>query len=171
MKALPLITLAFVVLLILGVAAAKGDPGITTTPEGDLAPPSASSTAPLVVYDFELAVLRKQLHDVQHRNVALHKRVRQLQHVVHHTPTVREAISLACSVYGGCSTLWRRADCESGFFARAKNPSGASGLYQFLPSTWASTPFGAFSIWSPYANALAAGWMQANGRGGEWVCR
>jgi hypothetical protein len=39
------------------------------------------------------------------------------------------------------------------------------------PSTWRSTPYGVFSVWSPYANALAAGWMHLNGRGGEWSCQ
>ena len=47
----------------------------------------------------------------------------------------------------------------------------SSGLYQFLPSTWASTPYAGFRVDSPYANALAAGWMHAHGRGGEWSCR
>ena len=157
--------------MIFFVAAVKGDNGVTTTPEGDPVPPSALATAPLVVNDFEVTTLKKKLRDVQRRNVALHKRVRTLQRVVQHTPTVREAISLACMVYGSCSTLWRRADCESGLYAGAHNPSGAAGLFQFLPSTWAHTPFGAFSVYSPYANALAAGWMEAHGRGSEWVCR
>jgi hypothetical protein len=88
-------------------------------------------------------------------------------------PQVAEAINLSCAVYGYCSTLWRKAECETGgsFSPTSYNPSGASGLFQFLPSTWASTPFARFSIWSPYANALAAGWMHENGRGGEWVCQ
>jgi hypothetical protein len=86
--------------------------------------------------------------------------------------TVTEAIDLACATYGWCSTLWRKARCETGgtFSPTAYNPSGASGLFQFLPSTWATTPYRSLSIWSPYANALAAGWMHANGRGGEWAC-
>jgi hypothetical protein len=94
------------------------------------------------------------------------------RHIVHRPETV-EAINLACVVYGSCSTLWRKAACETGgtFSPVAYNPSGASGLFQFLPSTWRSTPFGRFSIWSPYANALAAGWMHAQGRGSEWACR
>ena len=83
----------------------------------------------------------------------------------------REAIELACSTYGYCDTLHRVAACESGSSPFARNPSGAAGLYQFLPSTWQTTPYAAFSIWSPYANAMAAGWMQAHGRGGEWVCK
>jgi hypothetical protein len=175
-RALTLITLAFLVWMIFAVASVRGEPGITTTPEGDPVPPSAIS--PLVVNDFELSTLRKRVEAEQHRAatehrryLAAHKRVKQLTRTLQHHSTVSEAINLACMVYGSCSTLWRRASCESGFYTRARNPSGASGLFQFLPSTWDGTPFSSFSIWSPYAQALAAGWMQANGRGSEWVCR
>jgi hypothetical protein len=87
-------------------------------------------------------------------------------------PAVSEAIGLACATYGDCSTLWRKARCESGLNAGARNlSSAATGLFQFMPSTFNSTPYGGFSIYSPYANALAAGWMHAHGRGGEWVCQ
>ena len=88
-------------------------------------------------------------------------------------PQVVEAINLACATYGYCPTLWRKAKCETGgtFSATSYNPSGASGLFQFLGSTWESTPYARFSVWSPYANALAAGWMHAHGRGGEWACQ
>ena len=101
-------------------------------------------------------------------------RTRQLQHarrVLFARPSVAEAINLAAAVYGNGPTLWRKARCESGLNPGARNGSEASGLFQFLPSTWATTPFGSFSIFSPYASALAAGWMHANGRGSEWVCR
>lgn len=85
------------------------------------------------------------------------------------------AIAFASTAYGvSYSTLRRKAYCETGgtFDPYAKNPrSTASGLFQFLTSTWASTPYAGFSIWDPYANALAAGWMHAHGRGGEWACR
>jgi hypothetical protein len=87
-------------------------------------------------------------------------------------PSVTEAIELACTVYGNCATLWRRARCESQLNPNARNGSEASGLLQFLPSTWRSTPFARFNVFSPYANALAAGWMIGPaGRGGEWACR
>jgi hypothetical protein len=85
--------------------------------------------------------------------------------------SVREAITLAGATYGNSATLWRKARCESGFNPFAHNASGASGLFQFIPSTFASTPYRGLSIWSPYANALAAGWMHEHGRGGEWVCQ
>jgi len=111
----------------------------------------------------------------EHRKlIALRRELRTTRRLMLHRPQVSEAISLAATVYGNGPTLWRKARCETGgtFSPRSFNgSSGASGLFQFLPSTWRSTPFGGFSIWSPYANALAAGWMHVNGRGGEWVCR
>jgi hypothetical protein len=92
-----------------------------------------------------------------------------------HQPSSLTAIALASVAYGvDHQTLVRKARCETGgtFSPYAKNPnSTASGLFQFLTSTWASTPYGHLSIWDPYANALAAGWMHRVGRGGEWVCR
>ena len=100
--------------------------------------------------------------------------LRRQRRVLLRRPQVVEAINLACAAYGFCSTLWRKARCETGgtFSAGAHNTSsGAAGLFQFLPSTWASTPFARLSVWSPYANALAAGWMHSVGRGGEWTCR
>jgi len=92
-----------------------------------------------------------------------------------HSPDSLEAIRLASVAYGvNAGLLVRRADCETGgsYSRYAQNrTSGASGLFQFLPSTWQTTPYARESIWSPYANALAAAWMERSGRGGEWVCR
>lgn len=51
----------------------------------------------------------------------------------------------------------------------------SSGLYQFKPSTWATTPEGAGHmdrIWSAYWQAFAAAYVYArDGGGSEWVCR
>lgn len=69
-------------------------------------------------------------------------------------------------------TLRSKAWCESRYNPRARNrSSGAAGLLQFLRSTWATTPYRRLNPYDPYANALAAAWMHAHGRGGEWVCR
>ena len=98
-------------------------------------------------------------------------RTRALRRTLVASPTVAEAINLASVVYGNGATLWRKARCESQLNPGAHNGSEASGLFQFLPSTWRTTPFSGFSIYSAYANALAAGWMHRVGRGGEWSCR
>ncbi len=63
------------------------------------------------------------------------------------------------------------ARCESGLNPNAYNArSGASGLFQFLPGTWRTTPFASHSIFDAWANANAAAWMWSVGRRGEWVC-
>ena len=63
------------------------------------------------------------------------------------------------------------AVCESRLSPYAYNPSGASGLMQFMPSTFASTRYGRHSIWSAKWSALAGAWMFARGESRQWVCR
>ncbi len=58
----------------------------------------------------------------------------------------------------------RIIDCESNGDPDAYNPySGASGLFQFLPSTWATTApkagYGGASIFDPEANTASAAWL------------
>jgi septal ring factor EnvC (AmiA/AmiB activator) len=58
----------------------------------------------------------------------------------------------------------RIMDCESNGDPDAYNPySGASGLFQFLPSTWASTApkagYGGHSVFEPEANVASAAWL------------
>jgi hypothetical protein len=67
--------------------------------------------------------------------------------------------------------LLRRARCESRLNVFAGNPSGATGLFQFMPSTWASTPYGSRWIYSARWQSMAAAWMHSVGRGGEWTCQ
>lgn len=68
--------------------------------------------------------------------------------------------------------MLRVARCESVLDPNAVNQSSnASGLFQFLPSTWATTPYADQDIFDPEANADAAAWMWANGRRNEWVCQ
>lgn len=98
----------------------------------------------------------------------------QLRQVVaQRVGSVHHIIEVGAAAYGqSYPTLLRKANCESHLWPYARNrSSGASGLFQFLPSTWRSTPFGRFSIWSPWAQALAASWMHSHLRGGEWACR
>jgi len=71
--------------------------------------------------------------------------------------------------------LLRVAYCESRFNPGAYNASGASGLFQFLPSTWAANSvragFSGASVWDPVASANVAAWMIARGQAAQWVCR
>ena len=64
----------------------------------------------------------------------------------------------------------RVADCESTLDAQAVNPAGSYGLFQFVRSTWESTPYADNDVFEAWANANAAAWMWANGRRHEWVC-
>lgn len=68
--------------------------------------------------------------------------------------------------------MLRVARCESVLDPNAVNPySNASGLFQFLPGTWATTPYADEDIFDPVANANAAAWMWSVGRRNEWVCQ
>lgn len=74
------------------------------------------------------------------------------------------------------SRFERLADCiiarESRGNPNAVNrSSGASGLGQFLGSTWKSTPQGkaGYSVFDPVANRAAVIWMLSVGRGREFV--
>jgi hypothetical protein len=166
------LVVAFVVWVAVALAdGASGDPPADGTTSTSSAPAPLVVTVPDPVAELKVAALRRRLTREHGRYLAARRRVHALTRTLAHRTSTREAIELACSVYGNCSTLWRRAGCESHYNPGAHNASGASGLYQFLPATFATTPFASFSIWSPYANALAAGWMMTHGRGGEWVCR
>jgi uncharacterized protein YraI len=83
-----------------------------------------------------------------------------------------DLITEAAIAYGQSpAELLRVARCESNLDPSAYNPySGASGLFQFLPGTWRTTPFAGHSIFDPWANANAAAWMWSVGRRGEWNC-
>lgn len=48
--------------------------------------------------------------------------------------------------------------------------SGEEGPLQFLPSTWATTPYRDYSACSPIATWHAGAWMVSEGRWGEWSC-
>jgi soluble lytic murein transglycosylase-like protein len=89
--------------------------------------------------------------------------------------SVQDIIRQAFAPLGPNAVAWalRVAACESGYNPRARNPSGASGLFQFMPSTWASTPQGRAgqSVWDPVANARAAAWYYQTGGPSRWSCR
>jgi uncharacterized protein YabE (DUF348 family) len=72
--------------------------------------------------------------------------------------------------------LVRVAYCESRFNPGAYNASsGASGLFQFLASTWAANSvragYAGASAFDPVASANVAAFMFARGQAGQWVCK
>jgi hypothetical protein len=85
------------------------------------------------------------------------------------------AINLAASVFGvSRSEMWSVASCETGGtfspFARNRS-SSASGLFQFLDSTWASQGIAGFSVYDPVANALGAARIVARQGWRQWSCQ
>jgi hypothetical protein len=161
------LALAFALWLLAAVWTGAGEPSSleTTGPEPPVAqPPTNTVTVERKVQGHTA----RGWHDVAARYLS---RKRSLQIAIRFDPEVTTAINLACVIYGHCGELWSKARCESKLWRYAHNPSGASGVMQFLPSTWDSTPFARFSVYDPYANALAGGWMHARGRGDEWTCR
>jgi hypothetical protein len=159
------IMLAFLLWLVaaLWTGASGAEPSETTTGPEPTPPPPTTTVQKRVQ-----GKTADQWHHVAQRYLS---RKRSLQRAIRFDPEVTNAINLACTIYGHCGELWSKARCESHLWRYAHNPSGASGLFQFLPGTWNSTPFGRFSVYDPYANALAAGWMHRADRGSEWVCR
>jgi hypothetical protein len=83
-------------------------------------------------------------------------------------------IRAAFSPLGDSGTTWalRIARCESGYNPDAVNSSsGSEGLFQFMPSTWAETPWAASSPFDPSANAAAAEWLYSRDGPGPWECK
>jgi hypothetical protein len=80
----------------------------------------------------------------------------------------------AFSPLGAGAVQWaiNVAYCESRYHPNSVNTSsGASGLFQFLPSTWAFTPQHALSPFDPTANAQAAAWLYSRDGPSQWVCQ
>ena len=80
----------------------------------------------------------------------------------------------AFSPLGASAVQWAMnvAWCESRYHPNSVNSSsGASGLFQFLPSTWGGTPYATYSPFDPKYNALAAAWLYSHYGPGRWVCQ
>lgn len=105
------------------------------------------------------------------------KTIKRLKLTLANSPTIQECVKLATIAYPIFTErrAWQIIRHESWMVrdpVHAKNPhSTASGLFQFLTSTFYSTPYGkaGMSIWDPCAQSLAAGWMHSVGRGREWA--
>ncbi len=72
--------------------------------------------------------------------------------------------------------LLRVAYCESRYDPLAYNPAhGDSGLFQFIPRTWAVNSVRAgyegASVFDPVANANVAAWMFAHAQAWQWSCK
>ena len=80
----------------------------------------------------------------------------------------------AFSPLGPAAVQWAMnvAWCESRYHPNSVNSdSGASGLFQFLPSTWSGTPYASQSPFDPRANSFAAAWLYSHYGPGRWVCQ
>lgn len=90
---------------------------------------------------------------------------------------IQAIITAAAAQWGAdANQLLRVAYCESHYNPYAYNAgSGASGLFQFLPSTWAANSvragYGGASPFDAVANANTAAMMFARGQAGQWVCK
>ncbi|HZQ49737.1 MAG TPA: transglycosylase SLT domain-containing protein [Candidatus Dormibacteraeota bacterium] len=89
-------------------------------------------------------------------------------------PYIAKIINDAFSPLGDRALQWavNVAYCESRYHPTSVNSSsGASGLFQFLPSTWAFTPYHAQSPFDPVANANAAAWLYKRDGPSQWQCQ
>ncbi|HEY0829643.1 MAG TPA: transglycosylase SLT domain-containing protein [Candidatus Dormibacteraeota bacterium] len=89
-------------------------------------------------------------------------------------PDIAKDITDAFSPLGPAAVQWAMnvAWCESRYHPNSVNTdSGASGLFQFLPSTWSGTPYANQSPFDPRANAFAAAWLYSHYGPGRWVCQ
>jgi Transglycosylase SLT domain len=89
-------------------------------------------------------------------------------------PDIAKIITDAFSPLGQDAVVWamRIAYCESRYHPNSVNSdSGASGLFQFLLSTWSGTPWASQSPFDPVANANAAAWLYSHYGPGRWACK
>ena len=89
---------------------------------------------------------------------------------------IESIIRAAAARWGADPTqLLRVAWCESRYNPSAYNASGASGLFQFMPRTWAANSvragYSGASAFDPVASANVAAYMFSIGQAGQWVCK
>jgi len=90
---------------------------------------------------------------------------------------IESIIRTAAAAWGADpNQLLRVAWCESRYNAYAVNTrSGAAGLFQFMPATWAANSvragYAGASVFDPVASANVAAWMFARGQAAQWTCK
>jgi hypothetical protein len=126
------------------------------------------------------AELKQGLADYQAKQAALAAAEAQAAEIAarsnHPAPPadIAKDITDAFSPLGPAAVQWAMnvAWCESRYHPNSVNSdSGASGLFQFLPSTWSGTPYASQSPFDPRANAFAAAWLYSHYGPGRWVCQ
>ena len=83
-------------------------------------------------------------------------------------------IDAAAAKYGISSTLMNSIiSCESGYNPQAYNPSGASGIAQFMPSTFYSSwnIYSSGGLWNPVAQIYAMALKISQGGVNAWTCK
>ncbi len=88
--------------------------------------------------------------------------------------TYLPTINAAASKYGlNPELLISIISCESGFNPQAYNPSGASGIAQFIPSTFYGSwnIYSSGGLWNPTAQIYAMALKISQGGLTAWVCR
>jgi hypothetical protein len=84
-----------------------------------------------------------------------------------------QMIDAAASQYGVSSSLMNKIiACESGYNPNAHNPSGATGIAQFMPSTFYASwnPYKGEGIYSAHAQIYAMALKISQGGVSAWVC-
>ena len=85
--------------------------------------------------------------------------------------SIPDIIRAAWAPTGRSDWAVRLAFCESTLNPNAVNrSSGAAGLFQFMPRTWAGTPWRNQSPFDPMANSQAAAWLWLKYGSGQWDC-
>lgn len=90
---------------------------------------------------------------------------------------IETVIRAAAGAWGAdASQLLRVAWCESRYNPLAVNArSGAAGLFQFMPRTWAANSaragYAGASVFDPVASANTAAYMFRNGQAWQWACK
>lgn len=149
-----------------------GAGGVTAA--GPATPPSSAASVTADDLRATLAAERRQARALRRELLRERRKASRIAARAGVEGQVDEALRLAAAVYGvPLAELERVAWCESRRRPWARNASGASGLLQFMPGTYAGTPPGraGLSIFSPYANALAAGWLVSRAGWRPWSCR